>query len=60
MQSHKKAATFKNKRLSHFKELCIIFGKDRVMGKYAQSTFDILNDIENGNMDSHQVKLEEP
>ena len=30
------------------------------MGKDAQSAFDVLNEIENENMDSHQVELEEP
>ncbi|KAJ0432778.1 hypothetical protein HanIR_Chr17g0862941 [Helianthus annuus] len=33
LEKHKKAGNWKNKKLPHYDELCVIFGKNRAQGK---------------------------
>ncbi|KAA8547082.1 hypothetical protein F0562_003511 [Nyssa sinensis] len=42
IKSNKGAAMFKNKSLPHFEELLIIFGKDRAIGRNAQTAADVV------------------
>ncbi|KAA8522293.1 hypothetical protein F0562_012966 [Nyssa sinensis] len=46
MKSHKGAAMFKNKSLTHFEELLIIFGKDRATGRNAQTVADVVEELD--------------
>ncbi|KAI3806139.1 hypothetical protein L1987_22032 [Smallanthus sonchifolius] len=45
IQVHKNAAKWRGKKFPHYWDLCIVFGKDRANGRYAQTAVDILSDI---------------
>ena len=46
VQSHKKAAMFKDKPFQYYRELCIIFGKDRATGVHAETVVDAVEELE--------------
>ncbi|KAA8517866.1 hypothetical protein F0562_015345 [Nyssa sinensis] len=45
IKSHKSATMFKNKSLPYFEDLLIIFGKDQAVGRNAQSTTDVVEEL---------------
>ncbi|CAL5442710.1 unnamed protein product [Camellia sinensis] len=45
VQSHKRAAHWKNRSFPHCDMLCIIFEKDRAMGKDAVTADDVLEEV---------------
>ncbi|KAA8518047.1 hypothetical protein F0562_015533 [Nyssa sinensis] len=46
ISSHKGAAMFKHKSLPHFVELFIIFGKDRATRRNAQTTAEVVEELD--------------
>ncbi|XP_059627620.1 uncharacterized protein At2g29880-like [Cornus florida] len=51
LQSHKNAATFKDKPFPFYKDLCTIFGKDRVTGNDAETAADVMEKLDKERMD---------
>ncbi|KAK9062870.1 hypothetical protein SSX86_020060 [Deinandra increscens subsp. villosa] len=45
LENHRSAGKWKNKKLPHYEELCVIFGKDRAQGNRAKSAFDMEEEI---------------
>ncbi|CAL5360229.1 hypothetical protein CsSME_00050667 [Camellia sinensis var. sinensis] len=45
VQSHKRAAPWKNRSFPHCDMLCIIFERDRAMGKHAVTADDVLEEV---------------
>ncbi|KAL5553006.1 hypothetical protein UlMin_040407 [Ulmus minor] len=45
LQSHKDAAPFKTKAFPFYDELCVVFGKDRAIGKDAENVADAAEEI---------------
>ncbi|MBA0681543.1 hypothetical protein Goari_023339 [Gossypium aridum] len=46
VKSHKKVTSFKTRTLPYFEDLSMIYGKDRVTGKNAQTPVDIIEYLE--------------
>ncbi|MBA0764842.1 hypothetical protein Gotri_014126, partial [Gossypium trilobum] len=44
--SHKKVTSFQTRTLPYFEDLSMIYGKDRVTGKNAQTPVDIIENLE--------------
>lgn len=45
LQVHKEAAKWKNKKLPHYEDLCLIFGKDRAQGNKARDVSEMEEDV---------------
>nr|KAJ0218979.1 hypothetical protein LSAT_V11C300104770 [Lactuca sativa] len=44
---HKNAAKWRGKKFPHYWDLCLVFGKDRANGRDAQTTADVISEINN-------------
>nr|XP_043624671.1 uncharacterized protein At2g29880-like [Erigeron canadensis] len=55
LESHKSAAKWKNKKLPHYEDLCVVFGKDRAQGNRAKVATEMEEqvNIEEQQEDSH-------
>ncbi|POO03065.1 hypothetical protein TorRG33x02_011260 [Trema orientale] len=64
LQSHKDVAPFKHKAFSYYKELCMVFGKDRATGNDAEGLVDAVDDIArteaNNDMEEHNINNPQP
>ncbi|KAL5547743.1 hypothetical protein UlMin_002974 [Ulmus minor] len=73
--SHKEVAPFKIKAFPFYEELCMIFGKDRAIGKQVETPADVVKQLETegkdinleedtfnsgNNMDTNEVQYETP
>ncbi|GJX90482.1 Myb/SANT-like domain, harbinger transposase-derived nuclease domain protein [Tanacetum coccineum] len=45
IENHPKARKWRNKKLPHYEELCVIFGKDRAQGKRSRDAFEMEQEV---------------
>ncbi|KAL3532813.1 hypothetical protein ACH5RR_006334 [Cinchona calisaya] len=54
LKSHKDAQKFKEKPFPYYSELCIVFGKDRAIGKDVEIPTHVIEEL---NMEAHENQL---
>ncbi|XP_076891041.1 uncharacterized protein At2g29880-like [Bidens hawaiensis] len=54
LENHREATKWQNKKLPHYEELCVIFGKDRALGNRAKSVIEMEDELNNEDHEHEQ------